>query len=553
MRKIIFFLALFYSLSFAQGWNNTVTTSISTSDLSGIDLFTNRNGNNIVTSNFSFPPISRWIKYYLLNSSGSVIRSSTIEGPSQYLSSFVNVSGDNDNLYAVYLINGIIRAKKSVNAGISWVTYDLTPQGTDIFYGIDIAFDNIENKLHMVYNRGGQTYYYSLNANDQWGEFQQVSSISTNSWPTVSFSQDRVHVSYEEGSVAKSREKYLTSWQTPEIVTSSSVEERIHAGNSKLLYFYSEPQQGFYLDTYVRQRDFNGNWSSPFLLHEVDAFVPAAANTFDSKTHIVYCDDDILYRNYNGSTWSSESTIGTGVLGIPKISSVSNDLYTTWENSNGYVNYRQYDAFPLAPQNLAVQIYTLGSETYPKLTWAFNNEPDVFIKTNAYQVWRRYSLSGGAWSAWTIIGYSDGNESEYIDYSISGLYAESNTAEYKLRVRDYTNQFSDFSSAVSINFSQFNIYKLNNDIVQFGYELDQNYPNPFNPNTKISFSIKGEGLVTLKVYDILGKEVATLVNENKPEGIYETDFDASTLPSGMYIYKLQAGSFTDVKKMLLTK
>lgn len=297
MRKIIFFFALFCSLSFAQGWNNTVPTSISTSDLSGIDLFTNRNGINIVTSNFSFPPISRWIKYYLLNSSGAVIRSSTIE-TSQYLSVYVNVSGDNDNVYAVYLINGITRAKKSVNAGISWSTYDLNPPaGTGDFYGIDIAFDNNVNKLHLVYNRGGQTYYYALRSDNTWGEFQQVSSISTNSAPTVSFSQDRVHVSYEEGLVAKSRDKHLASWQTPETVTSSSLEERIHAGNSKLLYFYSEPQQGFYLDTYVRQRDFNGNWSSPFLLHEVNAFVPAAANTFDSRTHIVYHDGDILYRN----------------------------------------------------------------------------------------------------------------------------------------------------------------------------------------------------------------------------------------------------------------
>ncbi|MDT3695118.1 MAG: T9SS type A sorting domain-containing protein [Ignavibacterium sp.] len=85
------------------------------------------------------------------------------------------------------------------------------------------------------------------------------------------------------------------------------------------------------------------------------------------------------------------------------------------------------------------------------------------------------------------------------------------------------------------------------------YTLDQNYPNPFNPSTKISYSIKEEGLVTLKVYDVLGKVVTTLVNENKAEGNYEVDFNASELPSGMYIYKLQAGSFTDVKKMLLTK
>jgi len=83
--------------------------------------------------------------------------------------------------------------------------------------------------------------------------------------------------------------------------------------------------------------------------------------------------------------------------------------------------------------------------------------------------------------------------------------------------------------------------------------LFQNYPNPFNPSTKISYSIKEESLVTIKVYDILGKEIITLVNENKPLGNYEAEFDASQLPSGMYIYKLQAGNFTSVSKMILTK
>ncbi|OQY73910.1 MAG: hypothetical protein B6D44_05845 [Ignavibacteriales bacterium UTCHB2] len=87
----------------------------------------------------------------------------------------------------------------------------------------------------------------------------------------------------------------------------------------------------------------------------------------------------------------------------------------------------------------------------------------------------------------------------------------------------------------------------------YSYKLSQNYPNPFNPITIISYSIKQEGLVTLKVCDILGKEVATLVNENKRSGTYEVNFNASNLPSGIYIYKLQSGIFSDVKKMLLIK
>ena len=100
------------------------------------------------------------------------------------------------------------------------------------------------------------------------------------------------------------------------------------------------------------------------------------------------------------------------------------------------------------------------------------------------------------------------------------------------------------------------------------FKLEQNYPNPFNPSTKIKFTIPQSdnpllggargGLVTLKVYDVLGNEVATLVNEEKPSGEYEVTFDSHSgnvrnLTSGVYFYRLQAGSFVETKKMILLK
>jgi len=92
------------------------------------------------------------------------------------------------------------------------------------------------------------------------------------------------------------------------------------------------------------------------------------------------------------------------------------------------------------------------------------------------------------------------------------------------------------------------------------FKLEQNYPNPFNPSTKIKFTIPetplsfGEGLgVRLIVYDVLGNEIATLVNEEKSAGNYEVEFDASSLPSGVYFYQLRAGSYIETKKMLLLK
>ena len=85
------------------------------------------------------------------------------------------------------------------------------------------------------------------------------------------------------------------------------------------------------------------------------------------------------------------------------------------------------------------------------------------------------------------------------------------------------------------------------------FELEQNYPNPFNPDTKISWQVPSASWQTLKIYDILGNEIATPINKYNPAGKYDIEFNAADLPSGVYFYQLRAGSFTDTKKMILLR
>ena len=85
------------------------------------------------------------------------------------------------------------------------------------------------------------------------------------------------------------------------------------------------------------------------------------------------------------------------------------------------------------------------------------------------------------------------------------------------------------------------------------FKLYDNYPNPFNPSTTIKYSIAEAYYTSIKIYDALGNEVSSLVNETKPAGTYEVEFNASNLSSGIYYYTLQSGSFTSTKKMILTK
>jgi uncharacterized delta-60 repeat protein len=106
---------------------------------------------------------------------------------------------------------------------------------------------------------------------------------------------------------------------------------------------------------------------------------------------------------------------------------------------------------------------------------------------------------------------------------------------------------------VTIKYSQLTGTAPNGTKLADDYNLFNNYPNPFNPTTKLSFVIGNSSFVSLKVYDVLGDEVATLVNEEKPAGKYEMDFDASSLPSSVYFYQLRAGNFIQTKKMILLR
>jgi len=142
-----------------------------------------------------------------------------------------------------------------------------------------------------------------------------------------------------------------------------------------------------------------------------------------------------------------------------------------------------------------------------------------------------------------------GNISAVTEWSLTGL--QDGYYAWTLRAVDaaYVGSFiavGEFSiGVVSVDDRE--------DNIPHEYKVEQNYPNPFNPSTTIRYSIPKEGLVTLKIYNTLGEEIQTLVNEIKQTGNYDITFDAENLSSGVYLYRLSAGNFTENKKMILLK
>ncbi|MBM4158314.1 MAG: T9SS type A sorting domain-containing protein [Ignavibacteria bacterium] len=227
---------------------------------------------------------------------------------------------------------------------------------------------------------------------------------------------------------------------------------------------------------------------------------------------------------------------------------------------------------PSRPMGIKIDITDcIDQRMYPVIMWNHNMEPDMvhYIGENEYKTYRIYR-------AWTDINsvpdeYSEiaavnipANESPYfIDYYVYALCEEgpgtlNNRLRYKIRAVDIFNDSSVYSDFVSIPTYYVQREKgYGGDVVKSGlpkeYSISQNYPNPFNPVTKINFALPKQGFVTIKIYDVLGREVRTLVNEVKTPGNYIVEFNANELASGVYFYKIEVNGFSDVKRMILIK
>jgi len=147
-------------------------------------------------------------------------------------------------------------------------------------------------------------------------------------------------------------------------------------------------------------------------------------------------------------------------------------------------------------------------------------------------------------AVWKGVGFvvGAGNSTTAKEYSFVDAPGTRGSIKYRLKQIDYGGTYK-YSNIIEIN--------LGETIKEF--ELSQNYPNPFNPSTKIAYQIPKNSFVTIKVFDVLGKQVALLVNEEKTSGNYEAIFDAKELAGGIYYYTIKAGDFAQSKKMILLK
>lgn len=571
MKKILALIVLFSSILLGQGWNTTVTNVIYEPNLQKIDNFSNASGIHVLIKR-----LNGNIVYYKLNSSGAAVISSTLL---ESAGDFPAITGSNDKIYAFYRVGTLIKGKYSTD-GSSWnaIPNNISISsndcsGIDAVYGPDYQYGN---GIHIAYSLLDddpyfETYYYFLRLNSdppyQWVNYKQITDYQyeVGGRPSIALSTNRIHVSYntnptETGANGeiKTRDKAGLYWQTPLSAVyypHFSSFEKLLVRENLLFLFYIESDEPSFILRY-KTRNLNSTWSSFYTTLTSDILVPPfdLCKTTNDNIHIIYFTytSGLNYRSYNG-TWDSSISLDPYPNNdILSISSVSNDLYTAWRHSGNYLYYKQYDNIPLPPVNLTVS--ENQNTHHPDLYWT-KVEPDI----NYYKIEKNITTCDPTWQNYaqtTNTSYTDQNEVYCTAKPPEGC-PSSCSVGYRLIAVDYSSNTSEPTDQVTAyvtgHYPQKRVQETNPIITPIVYKLEQNYPNPFNPNTSIYYSLEKENWVSLKVYNMLGQEVAELVNEKQSEGYHSVEFNAFDLPSGIYIYKIISGKFADMKKMMLIK
>jgi hypothetical protein len=254
-----------------------------------------------------------------------------------------------------------------------------------------------------------------------------------------------------------------------------------------------------------------------------------------------------------------------------EILSVSGNLFQN--DANLYIGKHMNASYPYyfsgKIDEIRIYDYALSEaeilDLYQEGGWGTNNTISV-LSPNGGEVWGMGTEQFITWSSIDIIDVkiefssNNGASWELVNESVpsTGIYSwnvpDVHTIQGVIKISDVTDEdVFDISDGVFTIEPVTGMEDENNKLIPDKYILSQNHPNPFNPTTKIKYALPDPGLVTIRVYDVLGNEVAILVNERMEEGRYEATLDASSLSSGVYIYHMRVNDFIDTKKMILLR
>ena len=494
---------------------------------------------------------------------------------------------NNDNIYAAMNYLGIM---KSSDNGENWDTISyqpaeyITSDRKGIFYGSWYGIhESLDSCVNWIYR--GLT-----------GDIRRIAILDTIIFAggigSGIYKYDPSFVPYVGNNYYplnignKWQYFYYTSWGYENIYLDSVVADT-SIGNLK--YFkleglrndwvrYSDDDKKLFIrwnDSDYVHMDFNLNANSSFTQINFNDHQIREAKVIDPGIYSVF-DSSFYYKGYN-YTWaagtdydsrtykfaesigevyyrfSSEGPGGSSGSGVRKIiRAIINDGSNVKHLSDKQKPVIQFDPI-LVTNELNIELNFQVDHAY---TYSNSGNLSDFVDSVIY--YSHYSNLDTIISKDTLLVFSEPNSIHYhLELTLDSLLMQDDfNYYYKIYAVDKgivpEFSFSPDSGYYALVYDTSTTYIKDED-PSFEYLLENNYPNPFNPTTTITYQIPELNFVSLKVYDVLGNEIATLVNEEKPAGNYEVEFYGVGLTSGIYFYKLKTGSFAETKKMILIK
>ncbi len=429
--------------------------------------------------------------------------------------------------------------------------------------------------VHVVWwdgRDGNEEIYYKRSTNEgvSWSADTRLTINTANSGsPSVAISGSVVHVVWNDERDGNDEIYYKrspdggVSWGADTRLTNNTAiswPPSVAVSGSAVHVVWYDDRDGNFEIYYKRSTDGGVNWSADTRLSINTAFSGYPSVTVSgSVVHVVWYDgrdgnDELYYKRSTdgGVSWGADTrlTNNTATSVYPSVTVSGSVVHVVWQDERDG-NYEIY-----------YKRSTDGGVNWSADTRLTNNTADSYIPSVAvsgsvvhvvwydgrdgnYEIYYKRSTDGGVnWSADTRLT-NNTDVSQIPSVAVSGTVVHvvwtdnrDGNAEIYYK-RDPTG-------------NPFGIININSEIPK-EFSLSQNYPNPFNPSTVIKFQVASSSSVKITVFDVLGREVATLVNEQLQPGTYEADWNADKFASGVYYYKLSAENYSETRKMMLIK
>jgi hypothetical protein len=435
--------------------------------------------------------------------------------------------------------------------------------------------------IHVVWydgatvNAGNWEIYYKRSTDKglTWSSNVNLSNNEFLSYnPAIAVSGSYVHVAWYDNRNGNWEEYYKRStdggitWGTEIRLTNKptgSGHPSIAASGLNVHLVWYDNRDGNYEIYYKRSVDGGDNWSSDIRLSNnagMSTFPSVAVS--GSAVHVAWYDStagnwEIYYkRSTNGGiNWGADTrlTNNSAASTLPTLAVSGSIVHIVWvDNRNGIENiYYKRSTNGGSSWGVDTKLTTNKKywESYPSIAVNGSVLHLVYYSwpSNNYEIIYKTSVNNGVSWGNAVQLTNNPAASSIPSIAVSGssvhvIFRDSRDGNCEIYYKQYKSSAKILTDITN-----------NNPELPKVYSLEQNYPNPFNPETKISFDIPIQGFVSLKIFDALGREVNTLVNEVKVPGSYSVDFNGTNLPSGIYFYKLQTENYSETKKMLLIK